>query len=314
MTLDQALACVLQRAGEPDDRALVITADEVGDWTTGSLEALVSARILRETSPASAIACDACDDGHWETPELITEPPGSTPRAYIPCGEGRRVQVDLRRLSQWRVDLKEIPAVVATLLQVGPATVDIPARLWRLGMISVGGGRWTAFFARGLEWSDGASIIRRVSRLRAPLLFSVGDGGIADGGFVVTLASILSLKDHALALSWPALEELAASFALRSPPFVLTPPSVKVQRSGRQPGLGFGPMLDCWTNCHHLDRNFVTRTDYYEAVQRRLRDHAEPGITVPTKARFPHALNAAAAKRETSNGCRWPRHDSPPSL
>jgi len=43
--------------------------------------------------------------GHFEEVEILTEPAGSKPRAYIGCPEAGRVSVDMERLQQWSLNL-----------------------------------------------------------------------------------------------------------------------------------------------------------------------------------------------------------------
>ena len=112
------------------------------------------------------IECDACGEGHLEEVEILTEPTGSKPRAYIPCPEAGRVAVDLERLQQWSVDLDAVARTVATALDLCDRIVSItPGRVWLLGTRKFDEHTRDVFLVRGITWPDTRQILESAARL-----------------------------------------------------------------------------------------------------------------------------------------------------
>src|SRR5690242_722849 len=95
---------------------------------------LESQSLLRQSENLRVIQCDACGEGHLEEVEILVEPAGSRPRAYVTCPDVGRAFVDMERLQQWSVDLDALVRTVAAALNLRERIISItPGRLWLLG-------------------------------------------------------------------------------------------------------------------------------------------------------------------------------------
>jgi hypothetical protein len=89
----------------------VISADEVADWPAGKLDELVSGGILKEIQHASGVVCNECEEHCYIEPDIRTYPgTGETVGVFV-CTRNPdigRIEVDLSRLRQWRIDKKKL--------------------------------------------------------------------------------------------------------------------------------------------------------------------------------------------------------------
>ena len=122
--------------------------------------------LIRRAENSTAIECDACGEGHFETVELLTEPFGSKPRAYIFCPEAGRISVDLDRLKQWSVDIEAMASTVASALDLGASVTTIaPGRVWLLGSRRFDERTRDVFLVRGISWPDSRGLLEAAARL-----------------------------------------------------------------------------------------------------------------------------------------------------
>ena len=89
--MSECLAVLLGRVDLDPPR---FSGDEVMRWPRDTHETLVDLGLLRRVASATSIDCDACGDRHIEDVVTVVSPAGSGARAYIPCPEAGRVQVD----------------------------------------------------------------------------------------------------------------------------------------------------------------------------------------------------------------------------
>lgn len=122
--------------------------------------------LIRRAENSTVIECDACGEGHVETVELLTEPFGAKPRAYIFCPEMGRVSVGLERLQQWSVDIEALVRTVAAALDLGPSiTALVGGRVWLLGTRHFHERTRDVFLVRGITWSDSLQLFQAAQRL-----------------------------------------------------------------------------------------------------------------------------------------------------
>ena len=84
----------------------VISADDVADWPEGKLDELVSGGILNEIQHASGVVCNECDEHCYIEPNIRELPHGGAIGVFR-CTHNPdigRIEVDLSRLRQWRID------------------------------------------------------------------------------------------------------------------------------------------------------------------------------------------------------------------
>lgn len=157
MSAPDPLLEVWARADIPEAR---FSADEVRSWPPGQEALLTGAELIRRVDNVTAVACDACPDGHVEEVVRIESPIGSPVRAYILCPEAGRVAVPLERLKQWVVDFGGLAAAAARGLGFhGQVEEVVRARLWRLGRSNAAGKPRELFFGRGTTWTDAPRVI-----------------------------------------------------------------------------------------------------------------------------------------------------------
>jgi hypothetical protein len=146
----------------------VFTGDELRRLPAAIRRILETRSLVRQSENLRVIECDACGEGHLEEVEILVEPPGSKPRAYITCPEAGRVSVDLQRLQPWVVDLDVVARTVAATLDLRDGVVSIaPGRVWLLGKRRVGERLAEFFLARGTTWPDGGEVLQTASRMQA---------------------------------------------------------------------------------------------------------------------------------------------------
>lgn len=300
------LAEVCRRAAAADASALV-TCDEVEAWPPDVRAALTAAQIVTPSTNATAVLCDACEDGHVEIPEVATLTATGVERAYIPCPSYGRVAVDRRRLERWRCDAGAIAGTLGRLLQARECT-SFYGTGWRLGLIPIAGATWQTVV---LATPD-ATTPEKLRRFTRPLVLAMDDTFDTDGVLVLTAARVLRVVDGALACDWRHLEEACGSAALA----VAVPTSSSAREPttrGRPAGTGLGVLLDCWTTCHSLHASFLSMHDFYVAAERYLRAHPEILSPLPPRASFSARRSEGKATRNRLGRCTWKACATPPT-
>ncbi len=172
--MNEDLAVFWSRA-DLDDAAF--TADELRRLTAATRRLLESHSFLRQSGNLRVIECDACGDGHIEEVEIIAEPAGSRPRAYISCPEVGRVSIEMERLQVWSVNLDAITQQAAAALQLRAPIISIaPGRVWLLGTAQFDQHMRDIFLVRGISWPDSRQILESATRLAnspCPLILSL---------------------------------------------------------------------------------------------------------------------------------------------
>jgi len=129
---------------------------------------LIRAKLIRQIENTDHIVCNACGDGHIEELTFIESPNNSGMRAYIQCPQNGRVQVPLHRLKQWDIDFNALANAIAEGLSLADSIDEVSAcRIWFLGKGTFAGRSREFFFARGLTWTDAATIIGSSTRIQA---------------------------------------------------------------------------------------------------------------------------------------------------
>jgi hypothetical protein len=152
------------------------TGDEVRRLAAATRTLLESHSLIRQSENLRVVECDACGNGHVEEVELLTEPVGSNPRAYITCPEAGRVSVGMQRLQQWSVNLDALAGTVAAGLDLRDRLISIaPSRVWLLGAKKFDEHMRDVFLVRGVTWPDSHHLlgVTRLANSRCPLLLCV---------------------------------------------------------------------------------------------------------------------------------------------
>jgi hypothetical protein len=142
------------------------TGDEVKRWPASIRSLLESRSLIRRSENLRVIECDACGDRHVEEVEILAEPAGTKPRAYITCPEAGRVSVDMDRLHQWSIDLEALARTVTAALDLPVKVVSItPGRVWLLGTRKFVERMQDVFLVRGVTWPDSRQVLDSTARL-----------------------------------------------------------------------------------------------------------------------------------------------------
>lgn len=142
------------------------TGDELRSLPAASRRLLECHSLIRQSENLGVIECDACGDRHIEQVEVLVEPAGSKPRAYIACPDAGRVSVDMERLRQWSVDLNAVARAVAAALDLSERVISIsPGRVWLLGARRFDEHTRDVFLLRGIDWQDSRQMLESIPRL-----------------------------------------------------------------------------------------------------------------------------------------------------
>jgi len=123
---------------------------------------------LQEIGHARSVECDGCDEACLEDVVLVGE--GTDTRAYVVCSKRDdigRVPVPLRRLLQWRVDVRALAETLAGLMgAAGEVDELVHGQLWWLGRVGFRAGQLDTFLARGTTLADGLDAIASAPRFQ----------------------------------------------------------------------------------------------------------------------------------------------------
>jgi hypothetical protein len=218
--------------------------EDISQWPSGALEALIGASLVKEASHATCVVCNGCEEACLSDVEFVGGEEGVPLQAYIVCElreDIGRVEVPLERLRRWVVDLGGLADVLAQNLGVvGGVEEMVAGQLWWLGRAAFRAGRADVFMARGLGSQGGPKQVGAAPRFqqcsRAVLLtFCDTRPDLFPGKVVVSLQRLLSIQHGKLAFDVRAVEDEMARRAGRSAYQVRqfpTPPGTTWERVG----------------------------------------------------------------------------------
>ncbi len=214
--MDSALKQILQRANLPDH---IITYGETRRWLSAEREVIFGRGLLRRTSDAEFVTCDACGDPH--DLEVITGPVAQ-PLAY--CSHVGLIGIAPERLHQWELDFNGVAGLLAgCLCLTGGGQSVIPGRVWMLGRRQLGGRIAEIFLVHGSTWPDGLALLRGAPRLQnspAPIILCpdrlpVDPEWQHNGRALIPLTELLALRDGSLVCDIENYADLCGQIALR---------------------------------------------------------------------------------------------------
>ena len=103
--MDKFLQQLADRLRIPDSE--IVTADETEDWPTGKLDELVEAGVLAEIQHSKGVVCRECEENCFIEPDIRTNPNTGAATGILACTRNPdigRIEVDLDRLRQWRIN------------------------------------------------------------------------------------------------------------------------------------------------------------------------------------------------------------------
>ena len=206
---------VIWRSADSPDPLLIF--EDLAGMPRETMTRLLELGILRESTTATHVVCDACCDDHLEQVMPVKYPDGKT-RFFIPCPQNGRVEVSCERLLQWRVDYLPLLDALASALSVTGRPSEIqPGRVWNLGRAALAGKSKLVWAARGLAWPDAEQIGAALPQGRSLVLFFLGLPA-EDGLLGITRESIIELRtvmhlDGELVIDRHAIEAQLADIA-----------------------------------------------------------------------------------------------------
>jgi hypothetical protein len=139
-------------------------------WPDGVLGRLTELGLIVESELSARVFCPECRDHYEEV--LACEGPGQATYSYIVCPEFRRVRVSRDARRQWSVHFAGLTNDLAAVMKLTGKVAELtPARVWRLGRTTWHGESRDVVLARGLTWTDAASVRAAITRARKPVVF-----------------------------------------------------------------------------------------------------------------------------------------------
>ena len=118
MTPQAALIELLARVGVRSGAAVLVNAEELGQWPAAAVAAMKSQGLLAKARPAASAICPGCE--RECTMPVHTVPTGPlAPASFIVCDKRsdiNRVPVSAARLAQWRCDAGLVRGFIAMSL------------------------------------------------------------------------------------------------------------------------------------------------------------------------------------------------------
>lgn len=181
-------------------------------WQSAAEERLIAANLLISAEPSTWVVCPGCFDHEEEV--LVTTMANGSAKAFVPCPEYGRVEVNDRDRRHWQVS----PAWIALTLSAGlgferRCTELLPGRLWRLGRATIRDRSRELLLARGLTWADAGALRSRICKAVDPAVFAAKfpppEFWLGRPRSVVSLPDLAELGDDGL-----LLDPLAISSAI----------------------------------------------------------------------------------------------------
>lgn len=184
MTPEAALLELLERVGERQGMAVVVSEHELAEWPSATVAAMKSQGLLTKARPAASAVCPGCER-ECVMPVHILPVKARDPEAFIVCNKRsdiNRVPVPVSRLEQWQVTGDSVAELLAGLLG-----------LHRSGANGGDDTRWEVGMLKGAKHSSH--------------LVLVADGTLtlSLAGHSIPLTDVLALDAHGLKVDKPAL-------------------------------------------------------------------------------------------------------------
>ena len=164
---------LLLRCDQHDD--VLVTANEVVEWSAGELDWCLASGILVDGPPATELVCHECAVHPAERVVWLGGAVGEA-RAYLPCSNCGPVLVPAEQLRRWQLVLLKLWELAFTGgdMEVNVREI-VPRRLWRIGKADWGKATWEVLVGRLLWRPDAADALRRV-RLSSRSVIFLPDG------------------------------------------------------------------------------------------------------------------------------------------
>lgn len=137
MTGHDALIEILERVGANGNEAVLLGAEELGQWPARAVAVMKERRLLARAGPAQSALCPGCEQQCVMPVKLWPGQPKS-PNAFVICdkrGDINRVTVSIDALEQWQASGETVAKMLAQLLGLKRSvTAEPDATRWEIGM------------------------------------------------------------------------------------------------------------------------------------------------------------------------------------
>jgi hypothetical protein len=208
----EILAFILERIAACSPQRAFFGADELVDWPTWALDALLAIGLLQQATRAAEVFCDGCEWACLKPVVVRNLPNGRRSRAFVVCDEEPdqgRIEVAPDRLARYFATVGSVAKLVARSL--GLKSSAAPGRD---GSLAIGR-------VRGRNGYRTLSLHPREKELL-----------LSTGGHLLPLGDLLHWEGRALAVDSQAIRRLIDRKAARSSPEVSVPPAL--QTHGRR--------------------------------------------------------------------------------
>jgi hypothetical protein len=247
MTPQAALTELLARVGAGSG-AVLVSAEELGQWPLAAVAAMKSQALLRRARPAASVVCPGCErECVMPVHTLPGGPRGAV--SFVVCDKRTdidRVPLSAERLAQWRCDTEAVCGFIATSLELRRSDQHAAdAGLHNIGVAS-GDKLWQLL---GLKVDDGLVLVA--------------------GNSAVPLAELVVYQDGAYSLDVVGVRQLVDSATTADPRY--TPSNAK--REARK--LGTQATYKAWQKAYReLKRRHLNMSDVWCSVQIAKKDIA----------------------------------------
>lgn len=107
----------------------VIDTDEARQWGHGEWQQVVKLGLLRETTAATALLCQECEEHCWC--DVVWSADGRF--SFLPCPRGYTIDVAPERLQRWLVDPDALARLLAAALELTGPVEQRGKSVWSLG-------------------------------------------------------------------------------------------------------------------------------------------------------------------------------------
>jgi hypothetical protein len=147
-----------------------VAVQHTESWPDSVLDRLRATGLLIDDELASRVLCPECQDHYEEV--LACEGPGRETYSFIFCPALHRVRVPRIARRQWSVNFSVLAQILATTMTLTGKIAELsPRRVWRLGRTKWQDAARDVLLARGLHWSDAATVRGSITQTRKPIVF-----------------------------------------------------------------------------------------------------------------------------------------------
>jgi hypothetical protein len=163
MQLEQVRIEILRRLEAADPESLLLSADDLREWSDKTVRLLLELGLIRRASPSKTTACTGCEEGCLMPVHAVPAFENRPARFFVSCDKREdvgRVPVDPTDLNQFQVDINAVVRLLGRAFGSTQSPVEIRKdRLYHITNAILAGKKRAVFILRGSTWQDGAEFI-----------------------------------------------------------------------------------------------------------------------------------------------------------